>query len=839
MNIKRTIMVLIILILGTLSLLPLVVWAQDPPPPQAQTPDPWPKISRLEGTTYTIYQPQLDSWDGYLLQAKAAVSVLPAGAPEPIFGVIHFTAKTHVDRVGRIVYLNEFAIQQFLMPSAPGDAATYQQGFMSMAPPGGRSMSLDRLEAMLAIEGVESVARKAPVRNDAPQFVFSPSPAVLVPIDGEAVWQDIPGTSLKRAINTRALVLLDAASGTLYVHLFDGYVTSRALAGPWTAIKSVPSAVIKVTTQLGQQKVVDLMAGQADEKTKKMPSLKKGAPRVVVTTVPTELVITDGAPQWLPIEKTMLLYVANTSGNIFKHLGDQQTYVLVTGRWFRAPDFSGPWQFVDTAYLPQDFADIPNDSPKENVKASVPGTPQAQEAVIAASIPQTATVDRSKASFTPVYNGAPELRPIPDTSLMYVVNSPFPVIMVAANEWYAVQNGIWFTAGSARGPWFAATSVPAVIYSITPASPLHYVTYVKIYEVTPRYVVVGYTPGYMGTVVTSSGVVVYGTGYVYAPYVVSTVWYPAPVTYGYAASVTYTPWTGWVVGFGFGWPMGVAYACAPAPYWGAMPYAPYHAAYVPGVGAAAWGPGGWAATTGNVYKTSGATSAVTRTSGGYNAWTGNAWSSKVGTSYNSTTGRVSAGQQASVANAYTGNYASGQRGATYNPNTGVSAKGGSVTYGNAYTGSQNTIKGAQVSGPGGQTTSVVKSGSGNYYAGHDGNAYKYDPQTGSAQKYSNGSWNNVEKPGGAAGTSASGLSGAKQTTPQSLQAQQSAREKGDTRSTAAATAPRSSGGGFGGGGERSFGGGGGGWGGGGGERSFGGGGGGRSYGGGGGGGRRR
>jgi len=230
-----------------------------------------------------------------------------------------------------------------------------------------------------------------------------------------------------------------------------------------------------------------------------------------------------------------------------------------------------------------------------------------------------------------------------------------------------------------------ATAVSPVIYSIPPSSPLYYVTHVRVYDVTPQYVVVGYTPGYLGTVVTAGGVVVYGTGYVYTPYIGATVWYPPPVTYGYAAAVTWTPWTGWAVGFGFGLAFGAAVswgsACCwgycPAPYWGAVGY--YHGGVAVGPygGAAVWGPGGWAATSGNVYHSWGATGAVTRTSGGYNAWTGNAWSTQVGHSYNSVTGRISAGERGAVQNVYTGNYAYGRHGATYNPNTGVTARGGS------------------------------------------------------------------------------------------------------------------------------------------------------------------
>jgi hypothetical protein len=96
-----------------------------------------------------------------------------------------------------------------------------------------------------------------------------------------------------------------------------------------------------------------------------------------------------------------------------------------------------------------------------------------------------------------------------------------------------------------------ATAVPAVIYSIPPSSPVHYVTYVRVYSSTPSTVFVGYTSGYYGTVMSTDGVVVYGTGYPYPVYV-GTYWYPPPYyTYGYGAGFA----TGFFIGFAFsgGW----------------------------------------------------------------------------------------------------------------------------------------------------------------------------------------------------------------------------------------------------------------------------------------------
>lgn len=142
------------------------------------------------------------------------------------------------------------------------------------------------------------------------------------------------------------------------------------------------------------------------------------------------------------------------------------------------------------------------------MKASIPGTAQANEAIIASQIPQTAQVDRTKATFTPQIAGAPELKPVEGTPLSYVANSPIPLIQLPTGQWYALQKAV----------------------------------------------------GYMGTYVAADGTVVYGTGYAYTPYIGTTVWYGPPVTYGYAAGLAWTPWTGWAIGFGMGWAYGVAWS---------------------------------------------------------------------------------------------------------------------------------------------------------------------------------------------------------------------------------------------------------------------------------------
>ena len=164
------------------------------------------------------------------------------------------------------------------------------------------------------------------------------------------------------------------------------------------------------------------------------------------------------------------------------------------------------------------------------------------------------------------YDGEPKFDNIDGAKgLHYAINSALPVIRVDEDKTcWCVSNGVWFTAKSPLGPWAVATAVPAIIYTIPLTSPIHYVTYVRVYGSTSEVVYVGYTPGYMGTCVTADGVVVYGTGYYYPAYVGTTVWVGYPPTYGYGAGLR-AGGDGVCFGFAAGAIIG---DCWCHPYWG-------------------------------------------------------------------------------------------------------------------------------------------------------------------------------------------------------------------------------------------------------------------------------
>jgi len=294
------------------------------------------------------------------------------------------------------------------------------------------------------------------------------------------------------------------------------------------------------------------------------------APEVIVQTNAAELIIVDGKIEYKPIESTQLLYVSNTESDVIMDINSQFHYVLLAGRWYKSKSLEdGDWSFVEPDKLPADFAKIPESSDMVDVLASVPGTAEAQAALLEQSIPQTATIDRSEAKIEVQYDGDPKFEIITGTSMKYAVNCDKSVLLID-QKYYAVENAVWFISSNPAGPWEVSTERPEGVDNIPPESPVYNVKYVYIYNSTPEVVYVGYLPGYNYSYIYG-GVVVYGTGYYYDPWY-GTYYYPRPVTYGYG--VHYNPYTGWgfTVGVSYGWVS-----------WGYHPY--YRHTY--------WGPRGY------------------------------------------------------------------------------------------------------------------------------------------------------------------------------------------------------------------------------------------------------
>jgi len=550
----------------------------------------WPQQFKKKDWIITVYQPQPESLKDVQLKARMAVSAVKKGSETPSFGAVWFTATLDIDRDDRIVEIDKIKVDKVKFPgSTPEQEKNLAEFLEDEIPDLDLEISLDRLLAAVDQTQFQMKSAEA-LKNDPPKIIVMTQPAILITIDGNPQTRKIKDTELERVFNTTFPIVYDPDDKEYYFYGTSvWFKTEDLISGEWKYIKSPPDEV----EELFKEKPPAGQPAPAAEQPAVSPEELKKA-KIIVATVPAELIVCIGEPNLTPIAGEQLLYVKNTESDVFYDIDVQKYYLLLSGRWFSAPSLKeGPWTFVHPDSLPKIFASIPEQSPKGEVLAHVPGTPQATEAFYDAQMPQTAAIKKSEAKLDVTYDGEPQFKPIEGTKMSYAVNTASQVLSI--NGWYyACDQGVWYDSPSAKGPWKVSETRPAQVDSIPPSSPVYNVKYVYVYESTPEVVYVGYTPAYMGCY-PYSGTVVYGTGWYYPPYVSPYYYYPRPVTFGF--SVHYSPYAGW--GFGMSWGAGwVGMSAGWAGYghgyhhgYNAGFWAGYHAGSRPG---GAYGPGGYA-----------------------------------------------------------------------------------------------------------------------------------------------------------------------------------------------------------------------------------------------------
>jgi hypothetical protein len=550
--------------------------------------DKWPKRFEDPNVVVVMYQPQVEDFQDDILSGRAAVSVKKTEWKEPMFGAVWLSGRVLTDRDTRMATISEVKVTDAKFPQAKPEVVEELKTFLNeemrewTIPIG-----LDRLLADLEVlEKAQAEGRG--LKNEPPQIIFVSHPAVLVPLNGDPKLLPLPKSPLMRVANTPFMMLYDAKGRTYYLKAGETWLAAADLKGPFKAVDQLPESISTLDAEAAK-------TGQGKEGPQKVEAKGGKMPEVIVSTVPAELLATDGEPQYTPIKDTNLLYVSNTESNIFLDTATQEYFAIISGRWFQTKSLAnGPWAYVAPDKLPGDFARIPENSAKGFVLVSVGGTPQAQEAVLDNSIPQTATIDRKKAAIQVEYAGEPKFEKIADTNLEYAINTGTSVFK-EGTRYYAVDQGVWYEAGSPNGPWTVSVQPPREVDKIPPSNPRYNARYVKVYESTDDTVTVGYTPGYTGSYV-DNGTVVYGTGYDYSGYAAPDAYIPPPTTYGYAAA--YDPYAGswgyqtpyynpasWLVPGLFGFAAGVAVGATTSPWWG------HGYGYWGGSGW--WGPGGY------------------------------------------------------------------------------------------------------------------------------------------------------------------------------------------------------------------------------------------------------
>jgi hypothetical protein len=562
--------------------------AADPPaPPPApgsaagETLAEWPRSMEMGTGTLEIFQPQIEKFEGVTLSGRAALSWTAGKDKAPVFGVLWFTTTVSIDRDARTGTIETIRVDKVRFPNITKDEEKDLATILEReVPKWDLTLSLDSIQASLAVSQAEKKSSEG-LKSPPPRMLFSNDPAVLLLYAGKPVEQPLPGSELKRVVNTPMFVAFDPSTRRYYLAGGKYWYEAPAATGPFTSV-AAPSPAVKALfdSQPPPEKLTGDAAQQAAEKLVEEPAVP---PRILVSTEPAELFVFDGPPKYVPVgDDADLLYAENTQRDVLVYVPTSETFVLASGRWFKSKSTAGPWTFVRPDKLPAGFSKLPADSPVGQVRTFVSGTDEALDALADSQIPQTTAVKRDQ-KFEVTYDGEPRFKPIEGTQMAFAVNTPFSVIQDAGRYW-ACDQGVWYVASGPRGPWAVSDRRPPDIDQVPPSAPVYNTKYVYVYQSTPEVVYVGYLPGYTG-MYPYYGTVVYGTGFYYPPYIGPTVYYPRPCTYGFG--VVYNPWVGFGFGYGYGSPFfysGMRFGPAYGPGWyGAPGYRPFPPPY----------PGGW------------------------------------------------------------------------------------------------------------------------------------------------------------------------------------------------------------------------------------------------------
>jgi hypothetical protein len=543
----------------------------------------WPRSYETGKGRMILYQPQFTEWSDFKsVEALVAAEFLRTPEANPVFGVIGLKGKTTYDEDAGEVVISDIAVTELNFSGLGREdltALAVETG--KILPTGPITVSESRVTASLAEQ--KRMTDVQGLKADPPPIFVSKSPAVLLQTDGEPAYAPVKGkTALSFLVNSNwDLFRLDESSA-LVLRDDTHWLTANALMGPWTPVTELPALLKDLPDEASW---ADARAAMPPE-----PYGSNAVPRVIVSDKPAELILFDGEPALQDVPGTALQWASNTESDVFFHKTGRQWYVLLSGRWFRAATLDGPWTFA-TPDLPEDFRNIPEDAPYYAVRSSVPGTSESAEARLKASIPSTARVETGAITPTVAYAGDAQFAPVETTDLSYATNTTDTVIRVG-NQYFLLQDGVWFMADSPNGPWQLAREVPEAIYRIPPSSPLYNVTYVRVYDTEPDAVWYGYTMGYLYNFL-AWGTYVYGTGWAYPPYWYNwagygyPIYYPRPATWGLGAY--YNPVRGMYgrYGYAYGPYRGIA---------GARAWNPVTGTY--GRAGAAWGPRGSAGFVG-------------------------------------------------------------------------------------------------------------------------------------------------------------------------------------------------------------------------------------------------
>ncbi len=222
-----------ILFIGTV--LPRVLLAQ------------WPRELEVDRGTIIIYQPQIESFEGNNMQARAAVSVQTSEMVAPVFGTVWLAARVETDMDERLIDVVDIAVRRIRFPNSnEAQEDTLATVIEAEFPVADLSISLDRV----LVELTELEDRRASVtnlNNMPPVIEFRDSPTILVTIDGDPILERIENSDHRQVVNTPFTIIRSSGDERYFLY----YAAPRNRSRRWR-----PRPRIHLTSRMTNRKKV-------------------------------------------------------------------------------------------------------------------------------------------------------------------------------------------------------------------------------------------------------------------------------------------------------------------------------------------------------------------------------------------------------------------------------------------------------------------------------------------------------------------------------------------------------------------------------------------------------
>ena len=163
--------------------------------------------------------------------------------------------------------------------------------------------------------------------NSPPKVIYTSKPSILVLIDGTPKLQTNNNLGVETVVNSPFTIV---KNNDEHFYLYGGkrwYVASSA-TGPYSYTNNTPSNLAKIEDAVNE-------AAKNNNNSENNTVADNSVHNIIVSTEPAELIQSTGEANFSPVAGTGLLFVKNSSNDIFMDIHSQQYFVLLSGRWYR------------------------------------------------------------------------------------------------------------------------------------------------------------------------------------------------------------------------------------------------------------------------------------------------------------------------------------------------------------------------------------------------------------------------------------------------------------------------------------------------------------------------